>query len=95
MMNSDWNLSNNTAAAIINGLATSRHGVRPEEATYWARVAVQRDAKRRSRYAALHQRGCSHGRAIRSVADRLVNIACVLLTRQRSFDPAYGEAVTV
>jgi transposase len=61
---------------------------------HWARVAVQHDSKCRSRYAALRQRGCSHGRAIRGVADRLLNVACVLLTRQTLFDPSYGESVT-
>jgi transposase len=60
---------------------------------HWARVAVQHDPKCRSRYAALRQRGCSHGRAIRGVADRLLNVACVLLKRQTPFDPAYGETV--
>jgi len=60
---------------------------------HWARVAVQHDPKCRSRYAALRQRGCSHGRAIRGVADRLLNVACVLLKRQTPFDPAYGESV--
>jgi transposase len=60
---------------------------------HWARVAVQHDCKCRSRYAALRQRGCSHGRAIRSVADRLLNVACVLLTRQTPFDSAYGETI--
>src|SRR3984957_14522947 len=62
---------------------------------HWARVAVQHDPKCRSRYAALRQRGCSHGRAIRGVADRLLNVACVLLKRQTPFDPAYGESVAV
>jgi transposase len=61
---------------------------------HWARVAVQHDPKCRSRYAALRQRGCSHGRAIRSLADRLLNVACVLLTRQTPFDPAYRASVT-
>jgi transposase len=60
---------------------------------HWARVAVQYDPKCRSRYAALRQRGCSHGRAIRGVADRLLNVACVLLERQTPFDPAYGESI--
>jgi transposase len=60
---------------------------------HWARVAVQHDPKCRSRYAALRQRGCSHGRAIRGVADRLLNVACVLLKRQTPFDPAYGESI--
>jgi transposase len=54
---------------------------------HWARVAVQHDPKSRCRYAALRQRGCSHGRAIRGVADRLLNVACVLLERQIPFDP--------
>jgi transposase len=60
---------------------------------HWARVAVQHDPKCRTRYAALRQRGCSHGRAIRGVADRLLNVACVLLERQTPFDPAYGESI--
>ena len=62
---------------------------------HWARVAVQHDPKCRSRYATLRQRGCSHGRAIRGVADRLLNVACVLLKRRTPFDPAYGESVAV
>lgn len=62
---------------------------------HWARVAVQHDPKCRSRYATLRQRGCSHGRAIRGVADRLLNVACVLLKRRTPFDPAYGELVAV
>ena len=37
---------------------------------HWARVASQRDPKCRARYAALRQRGHSHGRALRGVADR-------------------------
>jgi transposase len=60
---------------------------------HWARVAVQHDSKCRSRYAALRQRSCSHGPAIRGVADRLLNVACVLLKRQTPFDPVYGESI--
>jgi hypothetical protein len=58
---------------------------------HWARIAVQNDPKSRCRYAALRQRGCSHGRAIRGVGDRLLNVACVLLKRQTPFDPAHGQ----
>jgi transposase len=58
---------------------------------HWARVAVQHDPKSRGRYTALRQRGHSHGRAIRSVADRLLNVACVLLQRQTPFNPAHGQ----
>jgi len=62
--------------------------VRLRKAVYhWARVATQHDPKSRIRYAALRQRGHSHGRALRGVADRLLGLACVLLQRQTPFDP--------
>lgn len=54
---------------------------------HWARVATQHDARSRSRYAALRGRGHSHGRALRTVADRLLGIACVMLTKGTMFDP--------
>ena len=59
---------------------------------HWARVAVLKDPKCRSRYAALRARGHSYGRALRSVADRLLGMACVLLQRQVLFDPDYGSS---
>jgi hypothetical protein len=37
---------------------------------HWARLATQHDALSRRRDAALRQRGHSHGRALRTVADR-------------------------
>jgi transposase len=58
---------------------------------HWARVAIQHDPKSRRRYTALRQRGHSHGRAIRGVADRLLNVACVLLQRQTPFDPDHRQ----
>ena len=61
---------------------------------HWARVATQHDPKSKSRYAALRQRGHSHGRALRGVADRLLGLACVLLQRQTPFDPQYGHSAT-
>lgn len=54
---------------------------------HWARVAVQRDARSRQRYSALRQRGHSHGRALRSVADRLLAVACAMLRAQTEYDP--------
>lgn len=54
---------------------------------HWARVATQHDARSRSRYTALRARGHSHGRALRTVADRLLGIACVMLTNRTSYDP--------
>jgi transposase len=56
---------------------------------HWARVATQHDPNCRARYAALRKRGHSHGRALRSVADRLLGLACTLLRRQTVFDPHF------
>lgn len=54
---------------------------------HWARVAVQKDAKARAKYHALRQRGHSHGRALRSVGDYLLNVACSMLRSQSLFQP--------
>src|SRR5215831_13718421 len=63
---------------------------RLENALYhWARVATQHDACSRQRYTALRRRGHSHGRALRTVADRLLSVACTLLEQQTLFDPTY------
>ncbi|MBV8118975.1 MAG: IS110 family transposase [Alphaproteobacteria bacterium] len=65
--------------------------LRLREAVYhWARVATRLDTLSRRRYAVLRQRGHSHGRALRSVADRLLAVACAMLARQTPFDPAYA-----
>lgn len=54
---------------------------------HWARVAVLCDPSSKQRCAALRARGCSHGRALRSVADRLLKLVCTLLHRQVLFNP--------
>ncbi|MXW07960.1 MAG: hypothetical protein F4Z87_07585 [Gammaproteobacteria bacterium] len=46
---------------------------------HWARVVAQRDPTCRQRYQALRARGHTHGRALRSVADRLLAVACAML----------------
>lgn len=56
---------------------------------HWARIASQKDEVSRARYRALRQRGHRHGRALRTVADRLLKVACTLLERQTLFDPGY------
>lgn len=56
---------------------------------HWARVAIQHDEVSRERYAALRKRGQSHGRAIRTVADRLLGVACALLKTRTLFDPQH------
>ena len=60
---------------------------------HWARVAVMHDPTSRNRYEALRARGHSYGRALRSVADRLLGLACALLQRHALFDPDYGKSV--
>jgi transposase len=50
---------------------------------HWARVATQHDQRSRHRYTELRKRGHSHGRALRSVGDRLLAVACAMLTRRR------------
>lgn len=55
---------------------------------HWARVAVQHDRISRAKYAALRGRGHSHGRALRSVADRLLNVACAMLKTGATFNPS-------
>ena len=55
---------------------------------HWARVAVQHDPRSRSKYAALRSRGHSHGRALRSIADRLLNVACAMLKTGTTFNPS-------
>src|SRR3954449_360892 len=57
---------------------------------HWARIAVQIDRTCRGRYETLRARGHSYGRALRSVGDRLLGVACVLLQRQTLFDPNHG-----
>ncbi len=54
---------------------------------HWARVVIQHDELNRRRYAELRKRGHSHGRALRSVADRLLAVACAMLTCRTLFDP--------
>jgi len=54
---------------------------------HWARVATQHDPTSRAKYAALRSRGHSHGRALRSVADRLLNVACAMLRAGTTFNP--------
>lgn len=67
-----------------------RHGcnTRLRNALYhWARVSTQIDAHSRAQYAALRQRGHTHGRALRSVADRLLRILMAMLRSATLYDP--------
>lgn len=55
---------------------------------HWARVAVQHDPACRAAYAELRGRGHSHGRALRSVGDRLLRITCAVLRSAQPYDAA-------
>lgn len=59
---------------------------------HWSRVAAQRDPTSRRRYSELRQRGKSHGRALRTVGDRLLFLACTLLERGTLYDANYKAA---
>jgi transposase len=63
-------------------------------ASHWARVGIQRDAASRAYYAALRGRGHTHGRALRSVVDRLLRVLVALLAHGRVFDPAHAPRST-
>ncbi len=54
---------------------------------HWARVATQIDPRSRAKYAELRKRGHTHGRALRSIADRNLNIACAMLRNGTLFNP--------
>ena len=53
-----------------------------------ANVHMQKDERARQIYHRLRQCGNSHARALRGVADRLLELLCILLRRQTLYDPA-------
>jgi hypothetical protein len=54
---------------------------------HWSRVAVQGDATCKARYQALRKAGHTHGRALRTVGDRLLEIACAMMRGRSLYDP--------
>lgn len=62
-----------------------------QAAYHWARVGMQKDLPTRAYYVALRARGHSHGRALRSVADRLLRLLFALLRHRQLFDPNYAQ----
>ena len=54
---------------------------------HWARSSVLHDAAAKAYYAALRARGHSHGRALRSVADRWLRILTAMLMTGTLYDP--------
>lgn len=54
---------------------------------HWAMTATQNDAQARQQYASLRQKGHSHGRALRGLADRLLRILIAMLNNDTVYDP--------
>lgn len=74
---------------VVMRYACNRH--LREAGYHWARTAAQKDPASHAYYAQLRARGHSHGRALRSVADRVLRILIGLLNRGELFDPTYGQ----
>ena len=64
------------------------HGRLRVAVCHLARVASQHDPVCKARYQALRARGHGHHRALRSVADRLLKVACAMLRDGTPYDPA-------
>jgi transposase len=58
---------------------------------HWARTATQRDERCTEYYQELRNRGHNHARALRSVGDRLLAVACAMLKNQTLYDPKRHE----
>ena len=74
-----------------------RHACHPRLANalyHWARVATQCNDTCRDKYEAQRLRGHSHGCALRSVADRLLNVASSMLRSCTLFDPSIAKQKT-
>ena len=52
---------------------------------YLADAARRCDAKSKAKYLALKARGCSHARALRTIGDRLLCVACTMLKNGTRF----------
>lgn len=61
---------------------------------HWSRVAIMHDPVSKAKYRSLRARGHTHGRALRSVADRLLSIACAMLRDGTRFDPSRANVAT-
>lgn len=54
---------------------------------HWARVSTQNDPHAKAQYVALRAKGHTHGRALRSVADRNLRILMAMLRNGSVYDP--------
>lgn len=84
-------------SAPVTNASGKRRGVtmrracnpRLREAMYhWARVSLQHDVAAAAYYLRLRQRGHTHGRALRSLADRWLRILVAMLTQRTLYNTA-------
>ncbi len=59
---------------------------------HWARVSLQKDSRSRTHYHRLREKGHSHGRALRGVADRLLAMLIAMLRNGTAYDPQRRSA---
>jgi transposase len=62
---------------------------------HWSRVATMCDERSRAHYAKLRAQGHSHGRALRTLADRWLTVLVAMLTTQERFDSARWNACVI
>lgn len=62
-----------------------------DAAYHWSGNAILRDPVCKAKYASLRARGHGHSRALRSIADRLIAVACAMLKTQTEFDPSRSK----
>ena len=58
---------------------------------HWSRVAAQHDPVCKAKYKELRRRGHTHGRALRSIGDRLLYMTCTMLQTRTLFDSNHGS----
>ncbi|MGA7328121.1 MAG: IS110 family transposase [Rhodomicrobium sp.] len=56
---------------------------------FLADAARRCDEKSKAKYLALKARGCSHARALRTIGDRLLYVACTMLKNRTLFAPCF------
>lgn len=67
--------------------------VRLRNALYhWSRVSMQNDPRSREHYYRLRNKGHSHGRALRGLADRLLALLFAMLKSRTLYDPDLRKA---
>jgi transposase len=70
-------------------MRTACSGALRDACFYWALAAMRVDQPSKAYYARLRAKGHPHGRALRSVADRLLRILCAMLTTRTLYDATH------